>query len=72
MEAHVDQVEGEERVVLALTREELFLLAGAMNEAIEAVEDWEFSTRMGADKQDAKALRSDLRKVISTLPPTGS
>lgn len=68
MEGHLELVEDRERVVLSLTREELLLLAGSVNEAIEAVEDWEFSTRLGAQKDDARALRSHLRKVIAELP----
>jgi len=35
------------QVVLRLTREELLLLAGSVNEAIGAVEDWEFPPGSG-------------------------
>lgn len=68
MEAHVELIEGREQVVLTLSREELLLMAGSVNEAIEAVQDWEFSTRLGADKDAARALRAELRRVISELP----
>lgn len=51
------------RIVLALTPEEFRLLAGCVNEAIEAVEDWEFSTRLGAEKDDARRLRTELREL---------
>lgn len=57
-----------EQVVLSLSRDELLLLAGSINEAIEAVEDWEFPTRLGAEKDQARALRGELRRVISELP----
>jgi hypothetical protein len=40
-----------------------------VNEAIEAVEDWEFPTRLGVDKADARALRSELSSLIARLPP---
>lgn len=56
-------------IVLYLTRSELLLLAGSVNEALEAVEDWEFSTRLGADKANARALRSELDNLIARLPP---
>jgi hypothetical protein len=62
MEAHVELLEDQERIVLSLTRQELLLLTGAVNEAIEAVEDWEFSTRLGAEEGEARELRSDLRR----------
>lgn len=58
-----------EQIVLHLTRAELLLLAGSVNEAIEAVEDWEFSTRLGADKANARALRAELADLIASLPP---
>jgi len=55
-------------VVLHLTRAELLLLAGSVNEAIEAVEDWEFSIRLGADKANARVLRTELTELIARLP----
>lgn len=57
------------KIVLHLTRAELLLLAGSVNEALEAVDDWEFSTRLGADKVNARALRTELADLIATLPP---
>ena len=35
-------IDSGEPIVLALSRADLRLLAGSVNEAIEAVEDWEF------------------------------
>lgn len=64
----MELLEGQEQVVLSLTRGELILLAGSVNEAIEAVDDWEFSTRLGATKDEARALRSEMRRVMSELP----
>ena len=58
-----------DQVVLHLTRAELLLLAGSVNEAIEAVEDWEFSTRLGANKTNARVLRTELAELIARLPP---
>lgn len=45
------------------------LLAGSVNEVIEVVEDWEFSARLGADKANARVLRSELGDLIVMLPP---
>ena len=56
-------------IVLALTREEFRLMAGCVNEAIEAVEEWEFSTRLGAEKDDARRMRADLRGLVARLQP---
>ena len=46
---------GPGEVVLRLTRAELLVLAASVNEAIEAVEDWEFPARLGAGKAHAAA-----------------
>jgi hypothetical protein len=69
MRGELVQHDRSERIVLHLTRAELLLLAGSVNEAIEAVEDWEFSTRLGADKADARALSDELGDLIASLPP---
>ena len=55
--------------IVHLTHAELLLLAGSVNEVIEVVEDWEFSVRLGADKANARALRSELGDLIAMLPP---
>ena len=69
MRGELVQHDRSEQIVLHLTRAELLLLAGSVNEAIEAVEDWEFSTRLGADKADARALSDELGDLIASLPP---
>jgi hypothetical protein len=63
------QPDRSDQIVLHLTRAELLLLAGSVNEAIEAVEDWEFPTRLGAEKATARALRTELGDLIARLPP---
>ena len=57
-----------DQVVIHLAPAELLLLAGCVNEVIEVVEDWEFSARLGADKANARALRSALGDLIARLP----
>jgi hypothetical protein len=69
MRGELVQHDRSDQIILHLTRAELLLLAGSVNEAIEAVEDWEFSTRLGADKADARALSVELGDLIACLPP---
>lgn len=69
MEVEVAVVQGSERVLLSVSRDELLLLVGSVNEAIEAVDDWEFPHRLGAEKDAARRLRKNLARVISELPP---
>ncbi len=57
-------------VVIAATRDELVLLAGSLNEALEAVEGWEFDTRLGGSPDEARALRSKIKDLLrETRPP---
>lgn len=65
----MEMFDDEERVVVSMTRQELLLIAGAVNETIDAVEDWEFSSRLGTSKDDARGIRSELRRIISELRP---
>jgi hypothetical protein len=58
-----------DEIVLHLTPAELLLLAGSVNEAIAAVDDWEFSTRLGATLEEARTLRKELGDLIARLPP---
>jgi len=58
-----DEVLGGEVVIVA-TREELALLANSLNEALEAVEDWEFGPRLGGSSDGARALRSKIRDLL--------
>lgn len=54
----------DDEVVVAVTRAELALFASALNEALEAVEEWEFDTRLGVPPEHARALRSSLQKLL--------
>jgi hypothetical protein len=47
--------------------EELIMLSNALNEVLhgpDAIEAWEFETRMGASREDAEGLRSRLSDEI--------
>jgi hypothetical protein len=50
-------------ITVELTKDELVAVANALNEVCHgpsAIEDWEFHTRMGVDRDEAKALLAAL------------
>jgi hypothetical protein len=55
--------------VMALTRDDLVLMANSINEALEALDDWDFPIRVGAERDDARRLQARLAAVIRQLPP---
>jgi hypothetical protein len=69
MRGELVQDDRSDQVVMHLARAELLLLAGCVNEVMEVVEDWGFAARLGADKANARALRSELGGLIAMLPP---
>ncbi|MGD0706200.1 MAG: hypothetical protein ABSA02_40760 [Trebonia sp.] len=69
MRGELVQHDQSDEVVLYLARAELLLLAGSVNEAISAIDDWEFSTRLGASVAEARTLRKELGDLIARLPP---
>ena len=69
MRGELEQHGRSDEIALFVTRAELLLLAGSVNEAIEAVDDWEFPTRLGASVAEATALHKELHDLIARLPP---
>jgi hypothetical protein len=64
----VDSTEVDARqVVIAATRDELALIANSLNESLEAVEDWEFQTRLGESREAACALGSQINGLLDQL-----
>ena len=53
--------------VLHASLDELVLMANMANEAIEAVEDWEFSTRLGFDKEVARNVARQLAIIADNM-----
>ena len=49
------------------TKSELQVLASAINEALEELEEWEFSTRVGIESWEAASLQSELRNLLSSM-----
>lgn len=54
----------DDELVIATTRDELATMAGAINEALESVDEWEFDTRLGVTRDQARALRDRLGEVL--------
>lgn len=52
---------------IQLSKSDLIILANAINETQEALEDWEFSTRVGADPSDAESLRHEIKELLSLM-----
>lgn len=52
------------RFDIRLSESEIMLLANALNEARELIDDWEFPTRLGASLQEAETLRSKLASIL--------
>jgi hypothetical protein len=68
----MDRVDVSEVVaVLRVNARDVELLRSAIREANEALEDWEFETRMGCTRDELRGLAAKLREVeISpALPP---
>lgn len=53
-----------EDVVIATSRDELVGLANAITEALQAIEDWEFDTRVGLLPEDARNLRTQISGIL--------
>jgi len=51
-------------VMVAVSRDEISLLNSAIGEALEAVEEWEFQTRVGYTTGEARALGTRLRELL--------
>jgi len=57
----------QEGIVLTLSHAELLIISGSINEALEAVDEWEWSTRVGSEKDDARRLCAEFRSVSAQL-----
>jgi len=51
------------KIVVELTKQELTTLLNALNETLEAVEPWEFSTRVGVEISAVQELRARLSGI---------
>ncbi len=55
------------RATISLSEQEAITLVNAINEAREAVEDWEFQTRVGVEPEEADALRKALKALLVAM-----
>lgn len=59
--------EDSRKTKIELSRDELTLLANAINESLEIIDDREYSTRTGYDKNTAKQLHRKLSSVLENM-----
>ena len=52
------------KITISFAPAELRFLSNAINEALEAIEDWEFQTRTGETRDRATEIQTRLRKLI--------
>lgn len=70
----VERVDGDARTVrVVLGEDELVLIANALNEVCNGVEieDFEFSTRLGVERSEARGLLAEVGAALDALPPEG-
>lgn len=51
-------------ITIAFSPEELAFLSNAINEALEAVEEWEFQTRTGETRKRAMEIHAEFGKLL--------
>lgn len=62
--------EASNHLLLRLARNDVALLASALRETLEAVEDWEFETRVGESRERAREAMGILWQAYDeTRPP---
>ena len=63
----LSRAEGEltsSRFALIVDDQEAELIASCIGEAIEAVDEWEFPIRLGAEPSQARALLAQMRRAL--------
>jgi hypothetical protein len=53
-----------DKITVAFSPTELAFLSNAINEALEAVEEWEFQTRTGETRKRAKEIQAELGVLL--------
>ena len=57
-----------QEITISLSRGEIGCLNNAINETLNALEDWEFQTRTGWTRVEAEQLLSAIQKGIRLIP----
>lgn len=52
------------KIIVAFSPEELAFLSNAINEALEAVKEWEFQTRIGETRERAIEIHAQFGELI--------
>jgi hypothetical protein len=60
---------GSPRIVLIASREEIAVLMSCIGETHEALDAWEFQTRVGVTRDVTERLRAELRAAYRNVPP---
>ncbi|MCC5830685.1 MAG: hypothetical protein JJU36_14660 [Phycisphaeraceae bacterium] len=69
----MDLIEIEQETgVCRLTADEIAMLLNAINESSQALEDWEYSTRMGFERAAVDKLRQSLKDMLTSIDTTSS
>lgn len=55
----------EDDFLLVVSAHEARVLSGALNETLEAVEHWEFHSRLGAEEGEVRELHDALHAALS-------
>jgi len=53
-----------DKMTIDFTSEELSFLCNTINEALEAVEEWEFQTRTGKTREQATEVQTRLMELL--------
>ncbi|NNN21002.1 MAG: hypothetical protein HKL80_03255 [Acidimicrobiales bacterium] len=59
------QEEGPDDFVIRLSRDEVLLLNNALNEVCNAIEVWEFSTRLGSKREEALEMLNEIGRALA-------
>jgi hypothetical protein len=60
----MELIEGGDEPLVRVSYDELRLMRARLGEALEAVEDWEFQTRLGYERSEARVLMDRLADVL--------
>jgi hypothetical protein len=60
-------VRSDAEIIISVSLDELQLLSASVGEALESVEEWEFSTRLGVGPEDATALQAAINAILGKV-----
>lgn len=60
----MELLDGGDDALVRVSYDELRLMRAGLGEAMEAIEGWEFQTRTGYSREEARALRDRITDVL--------